>query len=229
MNASNTKLDPKNNLSDEWICNQIEHLMRECPFNSDERFILDPNTFDKIGDHKDKIHYLIKRFQLPYEDLDIYMHGNLKHGKPVSGLAVYPGRYNMKYVNDNEQMLSTDGDKTITWSGDLKNPVITIKSHEILEPLKSKAVIYLNQEYSQDRKFMSATIVHEVAHLYLYFHKVHTLNTSESMIMEYQTDLATFIMGLGMIMLRSAKINDSGYLSYRQMQLAQYLIMKKMD
>ena len=227
MNINNTKLDPKNNLSDEWIYNQIEALMRECPFHSEESFILDPEKFDQIGDHKDKIYYLIKRFQLPYEDLNIYLHGNLKHGKPVSGLAEYPAYYNTKYVNDDENMISAEGDKTITCSGDMKNPVITIKYHETLEPLKSKAAIYLNQDYSQYNDFMSSTIAHEVAHLYLYHHKIHTLGIRDKMVAEYQTDLTTFIMGLGTIMLRSAKIHDGAYLSYRQMQLAQKWVMKK--
>jgi len=227
MSINSTKLDPKNNLSDEWIHNQIEKLMRECPFHSEKSFILDPKKFDKAGDHKDKIYYLIKRFKLPYENLDIYFHGNLKHGKPAAGLARYPALYNTKYVNDNENMISVKENKTVTYSGDMKNPVITIKSHEPLEPLKNKAAIYLNQDYSQNRIFMSATIAHEVAHLYLYYHKIHTLSTSDIMILEYQTDLATFIMGLGLIMLRSAKTHDNAYLSYRQMQLAQKLVMEK--
>jgi len=224
-----TKLDPKNNLSDEWVYNQIESLKRECPFHPKENFILDPKAFDKVGDYKDKVYYLIKLFQLPYENIDIYLHGNLKHGKPVAGMAVYPDLYNTKYVNDDEEMLSTEGGKTVTWSGGTENPVIIIKSHETLEPIKSKATIYLNQDYSQYNYFMSATIAHEVAHLYLYYHKVHTLGTSNNMAIEYQTDLATFIMGLGKIMLRSAKINDCGYLSYKQMQLAQKLVMEAVN
>jgi len=227
MSINSKKLDPKNNLSDEWISNQIENLMRECPFHSEECFILDPKKFDKLGNHKDKIHYLIKRFQLPYENLDIYLHSNLKHGKPVGGLATYPAHYNTKYVNDNENMISVEGDKTVTWSDDMENLVITIKSHETIEPLKSKAAIYLNRDYSQNSDWIAATIAHEVAHLYLYYHKVHTLSGSDKMIVEYQTDLATFIMGLGIIMLRNAKIHDNAYLSYRQMQLAQKLVMEK--
>ena len=68
---------------------------------------------------------------------------------------------------------------------------------------------------------MGGIIAHEVAHLYLYDRGIHKPTLSVmNLIDEYRTDIAMFVMGLGLIGLRAAAIDRFGYLSHRQMVLA---------
>jgi len=57
--------------------------------------------------------------------------------------------------------------------------------------------------------------------IYLFDRGVHKPTLSPKLTEEYQTDLAMFVMGLGAVALRASAAAGTGYLSHRQMSLAQ--------
>lgn len=59
----------------------------------------------------------------------------------------------------------------------------------------------LEQSLLTNPKSMAAVICHEVAHLYLYHRGFHKIKFRHDLIMEHETDVAMFVLGLGKIVL----------------------------
>ena len=211
-------MTPPASVTDEWIADATRSLYVHHRFIPDgEPFLLDPAVFDSLGGYKDQVLFLIKRHQLPYLDLDVYMHADLAY----AGAAQYPVAFDASDVEAGKTILTIDRYGTYT-TLDLSNPtkpIVQLQRRRIGHSPR-KAVIFLNQAYIGQAEILGATIAHEVAHLYLYHRGVHapTLGVRDPML-EFQTDIAMFVMGLGLLALREGP-RRGGYLSYRQALLA---------
>lgn len=211
-------------ISDGWITDEVEALFSICRFVSDtEPFLLAPEVFDSVGNYKDQVVFLLRRHSLPHADVAIYMHAGLKLGsKACSGLAHYPVSFDTSRLGAHQTLLSVnrDGTYTVLDSSDPERRIIRSHSTPVaLAP--ARGAILLNQAFVGQKEPLAGIIAHEVAHLYLYYRGVHTPSLSPlDLIDEYRTDLAMFVMGLGLIALRASS-TGLGYLSYRQMRLAQ--------
>ncbi len=212
-------------LSDGWIQDQAESLYRRCGFTpSNEPFLLDPDVLYAAGDPKAQVLYLLRRHGLPQADVTIYLHGDLRLGhKTCGGLARYPVVFDTSSLGPKQELLSVeDGSYAILDKSDPGKPLLISRAGDF--PIsKSKAGIYLNQDYLGFKERLAKTICHEVAHLYLYYNGVHKPTRSFDRTREYQTDIAMFAMGLGAVVLRS---KSPGYLSIRQLKIAQARVME---
>jgi len=210
-------------VADEWIADQIESLYRSCRFIPEgEPFLLDPAGFDAIGNPRDQAVYLLTRHRIRHADVAIYLHGHLRRGgRACSGLAEYPFTFDTSALGPHEKLLSVsrEGTYAVLDSSDPERPIV--RAHSTPVPLsRRRAAIFLDQALLNQKECLGAVIGHEVAHLYLFDRGVHKPTLSRELTDEYQTDLAMFVMGLGPIALR-ASAAGTGYLSHRQMSLAQ--------
>lgn len=215
MSAAKT---PPASVTDEWIADAARSLYVHHRFIPDgEPFLLDPAVFDSLAGYKEQVLFLIKRHHLPYLDLDVYMHADLAY----AGLAQYPVAFDVSELEAGKTLLTVDRDGTYS-TLDLSNPTEPIfqAQRTRIGQTSRRAVIFLNQAYIGQREILGATIAHEVAHLYLYHRGVHapTLGVRDPTL-EFETDIAMFVMGLGLLALRAGP-GGSGYLSHRQALLA---------
>lgn len=232
-------------IDDSWISEQIGILLNKCPFiPNNQPFLLNPETLYSISSPKDQAVFLMKRYGLPFDEMPMYLHGGLEQ----------PGRVELvkEYETSSLQLRSgqligsikDDGTYSVFDTTDKLNPKILV----INNPLPVKRItlkLFLNQDYMASKESMAAIIAHEISHVYLYFKGVQKFNSSAEVtnkIDEYITDINAFVIGLGNIMLtgcgekkRTFRRGDNvieessklGYLSYKQMDLAQKEIMSR--
>src|SRR5262245_16966312 len=110
-------------VTDEWIEQTADSLFADYRFRSGERpFLLDPVMFDSAGGYREQVLFLIKRHELPYLDLHIYMHADLTSGgRECSGLAQYPMAFDVSVLDPVETLISVTRDRTHT-TLDLSDP-----------------------------------------------------------------------------------------------------------
>lgn len=234
---------PMSNISNSWIMDQINILWKKCPFKpKGQPFLLDPDHFYNIPTCKDKVIFLMKRYNLPFDEIEIYMHAGLKQ----------PGRVELQRVFDTDNLdlqpeqkimsLKNDGTFTVLDQSDPHSPKF-IRVNEFL-PLKSiRLSMFLNQDFIVSKEVMGAIIAHEVSHLYLYFNGLQEFDSSSELIdtlAEYFTDITAFVIGLGDIMLNGCRIRRKtirqpnrviieesklGYLSPEQMRFVQEQVL----
>jgi hypothetical protein len=206
-------------VSDEWIMAQADSLYRACGFvPAGAPFLLDPAHFDSLGDYRDQVRFLVQRHGLTHLDVAVHMHGHLEtRGRPCSGLAHLPVVYDTSGLGPHQHLFSVsrDGAHAVADSSDPERPVIRL--HRAPIPLSRRpAAIRLDQSLIGRTELLGGVIAHEVAHLYLSDRGVYGVGHLVELIDEYRTDVAIFVMGLGLLALRAGP----GYLSHRQMRLA---------
>jgi hypothetical protein len=212
-------------LADEWVLNEVDSLYRTCGFASkNEPFHLDPEVFDSVGHYRDQVVFLAKRHGLLNTDIAVYVHAGLKRGsRRCAGLAQYPVSFDTAELGANERLLSVnpDGTYAVIDSSDPERPIVRLPRTAIsVSP--ANAAVFIDQAFLRRREGLGGIIAHEIAHLYLYDRGIHKPTTSVlKPIEEYRTDIAMFVMGLGLVALRAAAIDRIGYLSHRQMVVAQ--------
>jgi len=100
--------------------------------------------------------------------------------------------------------------------------------------------IYLNQDYINYKEEMGCIIAHEISHLYLHFSGIQKLKSKEDIFTEYITDIAAFIIGLGVLMINGSGVRKRiikkgneiimieqrlGYLTTEQMRFVQEQVL----
>jgi len=191
---------------DNWLLNEVDVLYRTCRFESKtESFLLDPEVFDAVGDFRAQVAFLAKRHGLADTNIGVYMHGDLaRGGKRCAGLAEYPVYFDTSDLGINERLLfvSPDGTYAVIDSTDSERPIVRRTRTPVpLSPMK--AAVMIDQAYIGRRAGLAAIIAHEVAHLYLYDRGIHRATLSDlPLIDEYRTDIAMFVMGLGLLAVR---------------------------
>ena len=193
---------------DDWLLNEVETLYRTCRFDSKtDAFTLTPEVFDSIGDYRAQVAFLAKRHGLAKTDITVYMHGQLKRGsRRCAGLAQYPFCFETSDLRAEERLLSvnSDGTYSVIDSTDTERPTIRLTRTPIsLSP--RAAAVFIDQAFINRRAGLAGIIAHEVAHLYLYDRGVHKPTVSDlPLVDEYRTDIAMFVMGLGLLAVRAA-------------------------
>jgi len=227
-----------------WMAEQIDMLLEKCPFKpkNNESFILSIQTFKCIPTYKEKVAFLLRRYSIPYEEVEIYMHSESK--KP-------PGRVEIHKIYDTDNLSLRDGQTMASINSNGSYAILDIKNSDnpqiikVINPLPIKKIrlsVFLNQEFIWSKEVMCAIIAHEVSHLYLYFKGVQNFESSDEIKErqnEYLTDITTFVIGLGELMLNGCKAQkitqkDSeiireditlGYLSQEQMSFVQNKVL----
>ncbi len=105
--------------------------------------------------------------------------------------------------------------------------------------------MFLNQDFMDSKEIMGAIIAHEVSHLYLYFNGVQQFESSgeiKTLEDEYITDINTFVIGLGILMLKGCEVKRRirtgpsqvgtletriGYLSPEEMRFVQRQVLDR--
>jgi len=233
------------NITNSWIMDQIDMLWGRCPFKpKGQPFLLDPDYFCDIPTYRDEVMFLMKRYNLPFEEIEIYMQAGLEQAGRVElqrvfdtgNLGLQPGQKIMSLKND--------GTFTVLDLSDPHSPKL-IKVDESL-PLKSiRLSMFLNQDFIVPKEVMGAIIAHEVSHLYLYFNGLQEFDSSSELkdpVVEYLTDITAFVIGLGILMLNGCGIKRRtvrqpnrviteetrlGYLSLEQMRFVQEQILAR--
>ena len=148
------------NITNSWIIDQIDMLWEKCHFKpKGQPFLLDFNYFYDTPTCKEKVIFLMKRYNLPFEEIKIYIHAGLEQA----------GRVELQRVFDTEKLdlqpgqkiMSLENDGTFTVL-DLKNPDIPklIKVNKSL-PLKSISFsMFLNQDFIASGEVMDSIISH---------------------------------------------------------------------
>ena len=66
-------------LDDAWVREQLNQLWDQCRFKPDGApFLLAPDPFYDIPIYRDKVRFLIRRHNVPLEDMPVYMQAGLK-------------------------------------------------------------------------------------------------------------------------------------------------------
>ncbi len=233
-------------ITNEWIKSQVETLWNQIPFKFKEEsdFFVDVDSFNNISTYKDKIVFLMRRYNLPYENVNIYMHSGLD--KP--GFVQLQKHFDTEKVEltPGQQIISIQNDGTYLIS-DYNNPTgpIVIKVNNPPSLISQSISIFLNQDFLYSKEIMGAIIAHEISHVYLYFNRLQQFNSSNEINNdeeELRTDITAFAIGLGALMLRGCKpdirtyhrsdkiIKTStkiGYLPIEQMNFVHNLIVAK--
>jgi len=225
-------------ITDSWIRDQIDMLWERCPFKPKGLpFLVNPKYFYDIPTYKDKIIFLMKRFSLPFEEVQLYMHADLERPGKVVLNRVFDIENIMLKPAQKIMSLNDDGTYAIFDMSDPLNPhIITV--NESLPIKHIRLSMFLNKDFITSKEAMGAIMAHEVSHLYLYFNGLQEFNSSSELrnpLMEYLTDITAFVIGLGNLMLNGCVINKRtihhrdrviteeirlGYLSPEQMKLA---------
>lgn len=74
--------------------------------------------------------------------------------------------------------------------------------------------IVINQDLVFSKEIVAAVIAHEIAHIYLHFKNIINLKLSNDILDEYRVDIATFVIGLGLIMLKGSGFTEKDYVGY---------------
>ena len=233
------------NITNSWIMDQIEMLWEKCPFKPKKQpFILDPDYFYEIPTYRDKIMFLMKRYNLPFEEIGVYIRANLKE----------PGRVQLQRVFNTDSVclqpgqtivsLKTNGTFAVLDQSDSHSPKI-IKVNKSLPTRSTRLSVFLNQDFMDSKEVMGAIIAHEISHLYLYFNGLQKFDSSSELkgpVNEYVTDITAFVIGLGILMLNGCEIKRRtihqpnqviteetrlGYLSPDQMRFVQEQILAR--
>jgi hypothetical protein len=192
-------------------------LLERCPFlPSNELFQVNPSTFDSLPVIADRVRYLIRRFNLPFEQIAVQVHSDMAE----PGKVIHTTKFDTRQIKlpQGHDLVSVEQDGTYIirdkfHSGGPKK--ITVKERL---PTLTAVAMHLNQNFLHKGQ-MGAIIAHETAHLYLHAHGIQTLNTYHSVEMERTTDVAAFVIGLGDLYLRGG--SRSGH--YRERPVTQML------
>src|ERR1700676_2960913 len=69
----------------EWLCRQADMLLERCPVTLlGAPFELPPEEFDKHPTLQERVTFLVRYFKLPYEDLRVFVHANMKEPGKVA-------------------------------------------------------------------------------------------------------------------------------------------------
>ncbi len=231
-------------ITNSWIADQLNFLWDKCPFRPENQpFFINPEHFYALPNCKDKVKFLMKRYQIPFEGIMIYEHSGLKEpGKVVLGKEFDTENLNLQ-PGQTIGSIEKDGTFSILDLTESNHPIII----KINQPLRIKDIrlsMFLNIDFINPKESMGAIIAHEVSHLYLYFKGLQEFDSSSELdkTSECLTDITAFIIGLGPLMLNGCGIRKRviqkpgqivteetrlGYLSLEQMKFAQEQVLSQ--
>lgn len=240
MKVRSLRADP------DWLVQETKHLLCTCPFiPQDGRFLLDAAALDEIASPKDRVRFLIDRYGLPYQEIDIYLHAGLDvPGKASCSRSFDTSALKLEF-GQRIARINPDGTYLLFDGRDPEN--IRMTRVETPLPLCNKRLaVYLNQDFLSPSALMNAIIAHEVAHLYLLAHGLQTFDSTSDLVdrkEEERTDIAAFVMGLGEVMLNGCQMRSQtfrsvdsivfqssrlGYLMIEDMEMVQKLVIEWM-